>query len=75
MICEICGQEYSRKPRDTRSKVCVRCRPVAHRKYSARKQQLRKIRELAQVKFHVEWAAWLRDFELGKTQSNLEMMN
>ena len=75
MTCKHCGQEYTRKPHDNNSKFCPACRPIKHRLIARRGAQSKKIRELAQVKFHVEWAAWLRDFELGKTVSNLEMMN
>lgn len=64
MTCSICGREFN--PNRPYQKYCKpECRKQAAR-------ILHKRRELAQIGFEIDWAAWKRDFALGKTLSNLE---
>lgn len=61
--CPVCQKLF--EPTNPLQKYCSKkCVRKAQRERSARVYQLR-------VNFNLEWAAWKRDFALGKTQSNL----
>ena len=64
MICSICGRKFN--PNSPYQKYCSwEC----YKKSTAVNQ---KRRAMARISFEIEWAAWKRDFALGKTVSNLE---
>lgn len=64
MICPICEKNFT--PRRSNQKYCTRqC-------YNRAQAQARRIRAQAHARWKMEWAAWKRDFALGKTVSNLE---
>ena len=64
MNCPTCGKEF--EPRQYQKYCCKACRLKAYRVNKTRA-------ELAHINFVLEWAAWKRDFALGKTASNLEV--
>ena len=65
MLCKICGRDFERRNPNQRY-----CNPDCQKR--ARNAE-RKRRRLVQISFELEWAAWKRDFALGKTKSNLEV--
>ena len=63
MTCKICGREFNGRPYQ---KYCSReC-------YRQSAKVNKKRREFSAIAFEIDWAAWKRDFALGKTESNLE---
>lgn len=62
MNCPICGTEF--EPRQYQKYCCKACRLKA---YTVNKKRA----EFDKITFALEWAAWRRDFALGKTTSNL----
>ena len=65
MICKVCGREFE-KHRPNQRYCEPACRKRAHC-FAVKR------RELERINFELEWAAWKRDFALGKTKSNLEV--
>lgn len=64
MTCQMCGKEFAgRKYQKFCSAECRKCGRALSKKRKA----------IAEVVFKLEWAAWKRDFALGKTTSNLEV--
>ena len=66
MTCAVCGKVF--EERNDRQRYCSpKCRQWAGWLNAKR-------RKIRQFEFEAEWAAWKRDFALGKTKSNLEVV-